>query len=262
MTIVLSALNPAQVASATSFEALVSEPAQRLLIMSGIAVPEFGTNHDEEVAQSEIIVRLGVFVAVLDKAVTNLGLASIENDETNFFFRVDSGQLELEAATGELILRVQAAILGEHTYLHRFSYQIVAHVRRQRAEISGVIAVPAEIRNLRGLSPAQLNAAFVISANRVDTHLVPGGFAYETLVPLVFGATVALKKGQNGMQFVDYVIEGCPFAQPMVVTVTLPGWDPLLSAAQVAGPRPVTLTGPQPDASGVDFLVRRPDPVR
>lgn len=263
MAIILSALNPAQVASASSFEVLVGEPAQRLLIMSGIAVPEFRTNHDEEVAQAEIIVRLGQFVASLDEgAVTNLGLASIENDETNFLFRVDSGQLELEAASGELILRVQAAILGENTYLHRFSYQIVAHVRRQRAEISGVIGVPQELRDLRELSAAQLNAAFVISANRIDRVVVPGGFANDQFVPLVFGVTLALRQGPNGMQYVEYAIRGCPFGQPLYVAVALPGWDPQVVAGQVAGSRPVTLTGPQPDAAGVDFAVSRLAPVR
>ncbi|MBA3325076.1 MAG: hypothetical protein H0T41_07395 [Rhodobacteraceae bacterium] len=154
--------------------------------MSGIAVPEFRTNHDEETSQTEIIVRLGVHVAVLETAVTDLGLASIENDETNFLFAVDSGQLELEAGSGELILRVVAAILGENTHIHRFSYQIVAHVRRARAQISGVIGVPVEIRELGQLSEAELAAAFEITANRIERVGSPGGFAFDKLIPVAF----------------------------------------------------------------------------
>lgn len=39
--ITLSALDPNQVASATNFEVLFGAPATRLLILPGIAVPEF-----------------------------------------------------------------------------------------------------------------------------------------------------------------------------------------------------------------------------
>lgn len=264
MPITLSALDPKQVASATHFEVLLGEPATRLLILSGIAVPEFWTNHDEETNQQEILVRLGEHVAQLDNAVTNVALASIENDETNFLFRVDSGVLELEQPSGELVLRVQAAILGEETYLHRFSYQIVAHVRRARAQISGVIAVPNDIRDLQGLSPADLNAAFEITANRVERVNPPGGFAFDKLIPMQVGATHAVRRGPNAMQFVEYSIDNCPFATPLVVEVKLTGtnWPGQLGVGQVAGGRPITLTGLAPDASGVDFSVGRFAPVR
>lgn len=265
MPITLSALDPKQVASATNFEVLLGEPATRLLILSGIAVPEFWTNHDEETSQQEILVRLGVHVAQLEPgAVTNVGLASIENDETNFLFAVDSGVLEHEQPSGELVLRVQAAILGEETYLHRFSYQIVAHVRRARAQISGVIAVPNDIRDVQGLSPADLNAAFEITANRVEHGGVPGGFAFDKLIPVQVGATHAVRRAPNGLQFVEYSIDNCPFATPLIVEVKLTGngWSGSLGVGQVAGGRPITLTGLAPDASGVDFSVGRFQPVR
>ncbi|HUU34211.1 MAG TPA: hypothetical protein VMW48_09105 [Vicinamibacterales bacterium] len=265
MPITLSALDPKQVASATNFEVLLGEPATRLLILSGIAVPEFWTNHDEETNQQEILVRLGVHVAQLDPgAVTNLGLASIENDETNFLFAVDAGTLEHEQPSGELVLRVQAAILGEETYLHRFSYQIVAHVRRERAQISGVIAVPNDIRDVLDLPPADLNAAFEITANRVERGGVPGGFAFDKLIPVQVGATHALRRSTSSLQFVEYSIDNCPFATPLIVDVKLTGtgWSGSLGVGQVAGGRPITLTGLAPDASGVDFSVGRFQPVR
>ncbi|MDX6677723.1 MAG: hypothetical protein QOE31_1775 [Solirubrobacteraceae bacterium] len=241
----------------------MGEPAQRLLIMSGIAIPEFRTNHDEEVNEQQIVVRLGVHVATLDHAVTNLGLASIENDETNFLFAVDSGQLELEPGSGELILRVAAAILGEDTYLHRFSYQVVAHVRRARAQISGVIGVPAEILDVSSLSHADVAALFEISANRIERGGSPGGFAFDKLIPMAFGVAGAVRRGTAGIHFVEYTIDNCPFAVPLTVEVKLAGprWPGAIGAGQVAGPRPVTLTGPAPDASGVDFAVTRFAPV-
>jgi hypothetical protein len=266
MPIVLSALDPKQVASATQFEVLLGDPdARRLLIMSGIAVPEFWTNHDEETSQQEILVRLGTHVAHLEPgAVTNLGLASIENDETNFAFRVDSGQLEHDPSSGELVLRVAAAILGEETWLHRFSYQIVAHVRRARAQVSGVIGVPADIRDMTHLSEGLLDAAFEITANRVERGGVPGGFAFDKLIPVATGSPTAVRRGNDGMQFVEYAIDGCPFSVPMIVEVKPvgPGWPGSIGCGQVAGARPVTLTGIAPDASGVDFSVSRFQPVR
>ncbi len=66
------------------------------------------------------------------------------------------------------------------------------------------------------------------------------------------------------MQFVEYAIDNCPFAQPLIVEVKLAGrgWDGSLGVGQVAGPRPVTLTGTTLDASGLDFAVSRFQPVR
>jgi hypothetical protein len=232
--------------------------------MSGIAVPEFWTNNDEVFSEQEILVRLGIYVAQLEPgAVTNLGLASIENDETNFLFRLDSGILEHEQPSGELVLRAQAAILGEGTRLHRFSYQIVAHVRRARAQISGVIAVPKDIRNVLDLPPPELNAAFEISANRLERS-VAGGFTFDNLIPIRPGVTQAVRRSTQGMQFVEYSIMDCPFATPLIVNVKLAGngWNGSLIAGQVAGDRPITLTGLSPDASGVDFSVSRLQPVR
>ena len=265
MANVLSALDPMQVASATQFEVLVGEPAQRLLIMSGIAIPEFYTNNDEDTAQTNICVRLGVFVAGLDAGpVTNIGLASIENDETNFLFAVDSGVLEHDLANGELVLKVAAAILGEETYIHRFSYQIVAHVHRARAQISGVIGVPSDIRDLSHIPAADVAAAFEITANRVERGGVPGGLAFDKLIPVAVGVAGGVRPGADGTHFVTYTIDGCPFAVPMTVEVKTVGqnWPDSIGVGQVAGPRPVTLTGTAPDASGVDFSVGRFNPVR
>lgn len=264
MAIVLSALDPKQVASATQFEALVGEPAQRLVILSGVAIPEFWTNHDEDARSDEVIVRLGVFVAVLDRAQASVGLASIQNDESAFRFSVQNPRVELEPQTGELLLRVDATIIGEECWLHRFGYQIVAHVRRARAQISGVIGVPRDVRDLANVAPPDIAAAFEITANRVERGGDPGGFAFDKLIPVAFGVTGAVRPGAEGMTFVDYTIDNCPFALPLTVEVKLagPGWPSSLGVGQVAGPRPVILTGTAPDASGVDFAVARFAPVR
>lgn len=60
------------------------------------------------------------------------------------------------------------------------------------------------------------------------------------------------------------VRDNCPFATPLVVEVktTGPNWPGSIGVGQVAGGRPITLTGLAPDASGVDFSVGRFAPVR
>lgn len=264
MPIVLSVLDPQQVSSPTSFDVLIGEPAQRLLICSGIAIPEFWTNHDEEVNRTEIVVKLGVYVSSLDRAVAEVGLASIANDETSFIFALDEATVEVEPGSGELQLRVKAALLGEETYIHRFGYQVVAHVHRVRARISGTILVPREILDIEGWQPADTAALFEITANTVEMlPPPPGGFATEKLTAVAFGYTSAQRSSQAA-NFVDYAIDGCPFNIPLRVEVQLAGQLAIAGVAvgQTAGPRPALLTNTDPDASGVDFAVGRLPVVR
>ena len=146
-TITLHANNPAQVASASFFESFVGVPAKRLLIFSGIAVPAIEVDDDDDIYRDEVIVRLGQFATVLHSSVTNVALASVSNDESAFVFAVDAGKLELDAS-GELILKVNTAAMGDDSALNRFSYQIVAHTSRVSARISGTIRVPRDIRDV------------------------------------------------------------------------------------------------------------------
>jgi hypothetical protein len=264
--IVLSALDPGQVSSASSFEVLVGEQAQRLLILSGIAIPEFWTNHDEETKQDVVVVKLGVHVAVLDRATAHVGLASIANDETNFLFALTGPQVEVEPGTGELLLRVPAAILGEKTLIHRFGYQVVAHVRKVSARISGTIRVPRDILDIGGFPAASVASLFEITANKVELIVPPPGqvgFTTEKLIPVAAGSTGAVR-ADDSAHFVDYAIDACPFNTPLRVEVKPAGGLAIAAvvAGQVAGPRPVVLTNLQPDASGVDFSVGRLPAIR
>jgi hypothetical protein len=259
--ITLSALDPKQVSSASSFEVLVGEPGQRLLILSGIAIPEFWTNHDEELHQDEIEVKLGVYVASLDEAVAHVGLASIENAETNFVFNLGTARVEVDG-DGQLVLRVWAAILGEETLIHRFGYQVVAHVHKVAARISGTILVPKEILDMQSLSEAEVAGSFDITANRIE-KITSGPFLDEKLIPVGWGATGDVRDDEANC-YVDYAIDACPFNISLKVQVKLQGRLTIsgIAVGQVAGPDPVILTTAQPDASGVDFSVGRLPPIR
>ena len=261
MTIHLSVLDPKQVSSPSSFEVQIGEPAQRLMIFSGIAIPEFWTNHDEEVNTTDIVVHLNAFVSSLDRAVSHVGLASIANDETNFLFALDQSKVELDPS-GELLLHVWASLLGEETLIHRFGYQVVAHVHPVAARISGTIQIPRDILDIEEFDDADVAGLFTISANR--TERVPSGpFVFDKLIPLAWGVTGSRRTSQQA-NFVDYAIDACPFNAALTVDVTLEGRLRISSVVvgQVAGPRPVVLTTSQPDATGVDFSVGRLPPIR
>jgi len=255
----LHANNPSEVVSTPPLEVLLSDPAVRLMIFSGIAIPELGVNDDDRIYPDEVVVRLGVNVSLLVKAVTHVGLAAISNDETAFTFAVNTGTVEVEPGTGELLLRVQTGLRGEKTYLHRFSYQIVAHVRKVSARIAGTIRVPRSIFDLSKLSAVNVAAQFVINANTVV--LVPGppgGFSFEKVTPVAPGHPGKLRTTDADC-FLDYTIDGCPFNVPLRVLADPATGSALAShsalVGQVTGPRPVVLTNTVPEVDGVDFLV-------
>jgi hypothetical protein len=256
----LHAVNPNEVASASSFEVLLGDPAVRLMIFSGIAIPERHVNDDDRIYRDEIVVKLGVNVSVLVKGVSHIGLAGISNAETAFTFATDSGVVEVEAGTGELQLRVQSSLRGEESYLHRFGYQIVAHVKKVAARISGTITVPRTILDLTQLQPVEVAAQFAISANTVQSVSDPNGIfgPMEQLTPVAWGQVGEMRSSETEC-FVDYTIDGCPFNNPLRVLVEAASGSQLQSQSaicnQIAGPRAVLLTNTAPEVDGVDFLI-------
>lgn len=260
--VVLHANNPNEVASASSFEVLLGDPAVRLMIFSGIAQPELRVNDDDKIYPDEVLVKLGVNVSLLIKAVSHIGLAAISNDETAFTFATNVGAVEVEGGTGELQLRVQTALRGEKTYLHRFGYQIVAHVPKVSARIAGTIRVPRSILDFMALQPVEVPAQFAISANTVE--VVPpsasGGpsFQFERVTPVAWGETGEVRNTDADC-FIDYTIDGCPFNVPLRVVADVASGSRLHQqsavSTQVAGPRPVLLTNTTPEVDGVDFAV-------
>lgn len=258
--IVLHANDPAQVVSAKSFEVLLGEPARRVIVFSGLAKPDIRVNHDSQAYLNEVLVKLGVVVFGLEEATVDVGLACIENDETAFEFDLRSAVVEVDPSTGELQLRVLTALMGEETWLHQFSYQIVAHVMKVAARISGVVRFPREILDLGHRAPGTHGTLVRVTANRVESlPAPPGSFPFERLTP-VATATIAAPEIGHDESFLPYAIDGCPFNIPLRIVCELgPEAARTGSAAvQVAGPNPVVLTNVNPEANGVDFAVIRP----
>lgn len=253
---VLYANNSSHVSSSQFFEVEIGNPTLTLYIASGIAVPEIEIDDDDDISREEVIVKLGVNVSAIHEAVTQVGLASISNDESAFVFATDAGKLIVDPTTTELELHVQTAIMGDDSSLSRFSYQIVVQITKVNSRISGAIIVPRSLIDLKQHSATELDSMFRVRANRIETIAPPPGstFIAEKLIPVATGKSDGVSC-EHTHCFVKYVIDGCPLNIPLRVTVELSDSLGRRSAGQVAGPNPVLLTSLVPAVAGVNFGV-------
>ena len=238
-------------------EANLGEVNRKLMIFSGIAIPNFIVNDDGRNYNESVRVNLRRTVLAIEQATVTVGLASIGNDDTLFLFAADSASLDIDPTSQELLLNVALVLRGESTSLNRFGYQIVTVVTTQTTGISGTIRWSKDVFNATSLTPGQIAQMFKIAANRVDRITPPTGFVFDQYTPLAFGVTTGFSNNENDF-LVPYEIPGAPYNQPLVVTVDV---GPLFAsngkpvAGQTGGPKPVVLTIAQPGVTGVDFRV-------
>jgi hypothetical protein len=252
----LSTLDPNQVSAPSSLEVQLADPNLTLLIFSGIAVPGIEIDDDDDIYRDEVTVHLNFYVSALHESVTQVGLASISNDESAFVFATDTGKLIVDPTSLELQLVVNTAIMGDDSSLSRFSYQIVAQATKVSSRISGAIIMPRNFFDPTQHSLSELASLFRIRANRIEILPPDPGssFTAEKLIPVATGEPEKASC-QREECFVNYVIDGCPFNIPLRVTVELGDILGRRSALQVAGPNPVLLTSLVPAVSGVNFAI-------
>ena len=254
----LDANNPDQVSNQRVIEADLGQPNTKMLIISGIAIPQWIVDDDGHTAHETAVVNLRTTVLAVEQATISIGLASIGNDDSTFLFAADSTGLDIDSTSQELILSVNMALQGSKTGLDRFGYQVVTVVTTQVTGISGTIRWDKSLFDASLLTAGVVAQLFQIAANHVDHIDPPNGFVYDQYTPLAFGVTTGISL--DGETFaVPYEIPGAPYNQPLFVTVQIgslfqSSGVPL--AGQVAGPRPVFLTVPAPGVSGVDFLIQ------
>lgn len=255
--IFLDANNPDHVGNPRVIEVGLFEPNRKMLILSGMALPEWSVNDDDHTYRETAQVNLRHTVLAVDQASVVVGLASIGNDDTTFLIAADRTSLDIDPNSQELLLTVDMALQGEHTGLNRFGYQVVALVTTQQTGISGVIRWNRGLFDPGGLSAGQIAQLFQITANHVDHFVPPAGFAYDKYTPVAYGVTSGLSHDTADF-IVPYEIPGAPYGQPLVVKVDVgslfqcqgsPG------AGQISGPNPVVLTVAAPGVSGIDFRV-------
>ena len=133
----LDAHNPAHVAHHAVIDADLGVGGRRLVVISGIARPEWTIDSDET-HRDECRLKLHVAAGNMEQVTVHTGLASIGNEDTEYVFATDSSKVVVDAA-GELVLHTQLAVMGEKSSLYRFGYQIVLDHPRGRREISGTI---------------------------------------------------------------------------------------------------------------------------
>lgn len=252
-TIILQATEPGHVSGASSLEVSLGSPTQQLIILSGIAAPEINVDDDEEFIENEVIVKLGTYVSALESGVSEVGLASIENDESRFVFATDMSTLEIDGETSELQLRVHTTVCGEGTKLHRFSYQVVAKVTKVASQISGTIRIPQVMVDLVNKTQEEVSAMFRITANRIDQD--PAGFE-QPGSPVATGRIIN-RTFVGDITSLEYLIDGCPFNTPLRVLVLTTGLAEGLEPRQVTTPLKIVLTKFVPAVGGIDFEIFR-----
>ena len=254
----LDANDTGQVSSARVIEADLGQANRKMMIFSGIAIPQWTVNDDDHTYRETAVVNLRRTVLAVEQATISIGLASIGNDDTTFLFAADSAGLDVDPLSQELKLTVNMALQGEETGLNRFGYQIVTVVTTQVTGISGTIRWARDIFDASHSTPGQAAQMFQITANHVERINPPGGFAYDKYTPVAFGVTTGFFTDHNDF-VVPYEIPGAPYNQPLVVMVEIGSlFHPVHGSAvagQVNGPNPVVLTVAVPGVSNVNFRV-------
>ena len=238
-------------------EATLGQTDRKIMVFSGIALPEFGVNDDEHVYRQDVTVNLRRTVLAIEQATVTVGLASISNDDTVFLIAADTAQIDIDPLSQELLLKVALALQGEHTGLNRFGYQVVAVVTTQATGISGTIRWSRNVFDASNQTSGQVAQMFQITANRVERVTPPEGFAFDRFTPVAFGVTTGFSHEADDF-LVTYEIPGAPYSQPLVVRVNVgAGFQSSgeTVAGQTSGPNPVVLTVGNPGVTGVDFRV-------
>lgn len=252
-----------QVASVSFLDADLGVGGRRLLVLSGIALTDWKYDSDA-VWRGETQVRLGVFASNLEQWSAFVGLASIANDESAFVFSADTASVRLDPSTGELLLHINTALMGEWSYLGRLSYQVVVTVVRVSPHIAGTITWHRSLFTPSSLDPSLVAGGLIVMASHVEFSGTPGDQRWGTLsrTPIAPGQVTKLEEQKD--YFVAYYrVENPRMAISLQVSIDVGGpFPPGTVAGQVSGPTEFTLTGAAPSIDGVNFNIVSADIVR
>ena len=134
MPLDLDAANPSHVAGHSVLDVDLGVGGRRLVVISGIALPDWRIDSDE-LHRAESRLNLRVQADNLEQSTIQVGLASIGNDDTAWIFATDQARLET-LPTGDLVLVTNLAVMGEPSGLARYSYQVVLTKRIVFSEIT------------------------------------------------------------------------------------------------------------------------------
>ncbi len=251
---------PIGVVTPSQLAVYVGSSPRQLLIFSGIAVPEWRSGGDLD--REEVIVRLGATTTPNFGWTASVGLASINNEDSDFIFATDAASVDLDQNDGTLLLHVPIAVQGDTSSLSRFSYMVHVLSDPVQSKITGLISW-ARYFGDPGFSVLNGgNPMFRVAVGQtINIPTPPGQFQQTQFIETVAG--FSSKPAQSGDLWVAaYEIDNVPLGQqwevrPSLLSKTLAG--PPAGYYSDGGfqpnPQMVQLTPSFPSAAGVDFTM-------
>ena len=252
---------PVGVATPCHLTVFVGDAPRELLILSGVAIPEWRSDGDLD--RQEVVIRLGVTTTEHYAWTANVSLAAISNDDTDFLFALDWTSVDTDP-DGTLCLHVAIAAQGAPADLLRFSYQVHVLSDPIRSLVSGLISWP---RQFGAPTYAVLQGGDPMFRVEVgETIPVPPTFGQEfqqtTFVPACPAGLSSKPIAAGDMWVAAYEVDNVPLGRQWEVR-------PALLAGALAGPPSGYLSSPSfqpmpqsawitpssPAATGVDFTM-------
>src|SRR4051812_11553576 len=140
---VLNAADPHQVASASSFEVAMGEPAAKVVFFSGIGLVDWSVDNDgpgdADITRNLMIVRLwpGRQVREILGWTATVGLASVGSTDDDWMTATDTVSVYTGPDDGELLLSSQLYASGDDAYLGRVAYSATVLLETDEPYISG-----------------------------------------------------------------------------------------------------------------------------
>ncbi|MCA2272545.1 hypothetical protein JF780_07095 [Mycobacterium intracellulare] len=252
----LDRLRDGDVTSHRRIDADLGVLGRHLVVISGIACPNWKINDDNRHADKCVLHLRERVDDIEGTPAVFVGLASVANGESEYTFATDAATVDVDDA-GELVLHTDLVLIGEWSALSRFSYQIVLTTRKVVAEISGTISWPTQWFRPPTPDPAGVSGIFTVVANRreiTEKNSGPGQFGEftEVLTPITPGEIVSVSIDEETTRAVYRIVEP-PKGLELKVTVAQDGslGDGVLFDAPHGDL--VTLTVAQPTRSDIDF---------
>ena len=261
--------NPNQVSSWKEIDVLLADPTRRMRIISGIAIPEFQVDDDDDASHDECIVHLGAILPDFIQATCQVGLASITNDESAYTFALDDAWVDLDPSNGEVLLHVNLTAKGDESSLSRFGFQVVVLYGNRVTGVYGRIYWSSDLLDAspRAFVAAGTHTAPIKVPSLVEVHAkiagpsAPGGgggFGGLAEIDIGFVTPTGSIQSEGSDCWVAYACDHLPLG----VSIRLAGekesprFGGNLDFVTILGPNPVFLT-PSHLSERVDFRIQR-----
>jgi len=245
---------PKGVAPQPVLRILVGNPAREMLILSGIAFPDW-SNDSGRLVHDELVIRLGVATTPRFEASATVALAAIYNTDSDFIFAADDASV-VPDSDGQLELHVPLGLMGEKSVLLKLSYHVQVLSDPLESLVSGTIRWAEALGAPTLAAQAGAPALFRVAAGLFVAG-PSGGNSLGTTQWQERSATFSgPPKRVSGMWAAPYVIRGLALNERLQILPQYLGGlvRPASNELSVFSPnRAVLLTPAVPALTGVDF---------